>query len=134
MPRHEPYARIAITLPQKDLDSADRLAKALDRSRSWVVAEAVRRYASHAGFAHPTAPTTADAKGARAEPTTPGLGAQRQAQLIMDLALTHEARVRAAEETLQLTESRRPARTHVLRAFDRYEDFLDYKRTRDIGG
>jgi len=38
------YARIAITLPPDDLAAADRLAAAHDRSRSWIVAEALRQY------------------------------------------------------------------------------------------
>ena len=44
MPRGKPFARIAITLPSVELAAADRLAAAQDRSRSWIVAEAVRRY------------------------------------------------------------------------------------------
>ena len=40
-----PYARISITLPAEDLAAADRLAAQQDRSRSWIVAEAIRRYA-----------------------------------------------------------------------------------------
>ena len=61
----------------------------------------------------------------------PGLGASRLAQLKRDLALTPEARVREAEETLQLTEQRDRPRGHRLLAFDRYEDFLDWQRERD---
>lgn len=36
------YARIAITLPRELLVAADRRARELDRSRSWVIAEAIR--------------------------------------------------------------------------------------------
>jgi predicted transcriptional regulator len=47
------YARIAITLPPEDLVAADRLAEELDRSRSWVIAEAVRQFvAAQAASAH----------------------------------------------------------------------------------
>jgi hypothetical protein len=38
MPKRKLYARIAITLPDADLAAADRLARAQDRSRSWIVA------------------------------------------------------------------------------------------------
>ena len=44
MPRGKPFARSAITLPAEEFAAADRLAAAQDRSRSWIVAEAVRRY------------------------------------------------------------------------------------------
>ena len=40
------YSRIAITIPAADLAAADAIARKRDRSRSWVIAEAVRRYAS----------------------------------------------------------------------------------------
>lgn len=119
MPKAKPFARIAITLPAGDLAAADRLARRYDRSRSWIVAEAIRRYA-------------ADDAASAAPPSQQGLGESRRAQLIRDLALTPEARVRAAEETIGLTELRSKSRTHQLAAFDRYEDFLDWKRTRDL--
>ncbi len=38
--------RITCTIPADVLKAADRLAKRLERSRSWVVAEALRRYVS----------------------------------------------------------------------------------------
>jgi hypothetical protein len=38
-----PLERITITIPQPLLQAADELAHRLDRSRSWVLAEAVRR-------------------------------------------------------------------------------------------
>ena len=110
MPRPKPYARIAITLPESVLAAADELARARDRSRSWIVAEAVRQYAATA-VAH-------------------GLGDSRHAQLVRDMALTPDERVRAAEETLRLTDrTHGPPRDQIL-AFDRYEDFLDWKDSR----
>ena len=107
MAKPPPYARIAITLPPETLAAADRLAKAADRSRSWVIAEAVRRYASA------------------------GLGPSRTGQLQHDLRLTPEQRVREAEETLRVTELRHAPQRDRLLAFDRYEDFLDWKRGED---
>ena len=127
--KKKPFARIAITLPAQDLASADRLASEVDRSRSWVVAEAIRRYA---------ADTQADRRTSGVAPVQsaasrqPGLGDSRQAQLVRDLALTPEQRVREAEETLRLAESRVRSAPHRILAFDRYEDFLDWKRQRDL--
>lgn len=82
------------------------------------MAEAVRRFAT--------------AERVHLEPLRPGLGASRRAQLISDLKLTPEARVRAGEETLRLTNERSGPRTQQLAVFDRYEDFLDWKRRRSI--
>ena len=36
--------RISITLPKDVLEAADRRARALDRSRSWLIVAAVRAY------------------------------------------------------------------------------------------
>jgi hypothetical protein len=131
MPKTRPFSRIAITLPQKDLAAADRLAAAQDRSRSWVIAEALRRY-----VASVEAPSAQDAIAVEtsASPRPVGLGASRLAQLKADLSLTPEARVRAAEETLRLTGKLAKPRAQQLVAFDRYEDFLDWKATRDLTG
>ncbi len=142
MSTSERFARIAITLPQSELAAADRLATAQDRSRSWIVAEAIRRYVASleatsraaAPSVHDALPTaTAMTSGAYPEfepGTRPGLGTSRLSQLQRDLALTPEARVRAAEETLRQIDRGDDDRTHRGRSFARYEDFLDYKRNR----
>lgn len=108
MTKSAPYARIAITLPEADLAAADRLAKELDRSRSWVVAEAVRRYA-------------ASVEQLRAHED---IGPARRAQLQRDLALTPEERVRVAEETLALS-----AHVSEPRRFANFAAFLEWQRT-----
>ena len=41
-----PLSRITVTVPENVVQAADELARALDRSRSWVVAEAIRRFVS----------------------------------------------------------------------------------------
>lgn len=139
MPKTRLYARIAITLPERDLAAADRLARSHDRSRSWIVAEAIRRYAAAEGSTPAAAPRAEGAERGAAEgdPGTAaapvgreGLGASRLAQLTRDLQLTPEERVLAAEETLSQTGASRPRRHHVL-AFARYGDFLDWKKGRD---
>jgi predicted transcriptional regulator len=121
------YARIAITLPQAALTAADRLARAQDRSRSWVVAEAIRRFAdaSRTEAAAARKPTQPIAGG------RPGLGDSRLAQLHRDLELTPEERVRAAEETARLSgRARSPVAQHVT-MFERIQDYVDWKRQRD---
>ncbi len=122
--RKKRYARVAITLPAQDLAAADRLARAHDRSRSWIVAEAIRRFAaaSETGETPPATDTLLQPSG---------LGTSRLAQLTRDLSLTPEARVREAEETLRLTELRQPSRAHQVVTFDKYEDYLQWKRSRN---
>ena len=82
MPKRKPYARIAITLPAQELAAADRLARSQDRSRSWIIAEAIRRYSASTN-----------------PPQSPGLGEQRLSQLRADLALPVARRLGAAERT-----------------------------------
>ncbi|MGH7619630.1 MAG: CopG family transcriptional regulator [Gemmatimonadaceae bacterium] len=122
MPKRKPrFARIAITLPPDDLATADRLARQQARPRSWVIAEAVRRYAATSGgAAPPDVQSRIDAES--------GLGASRLAQLRADLELTPEARVRAAEETARVSFRLRPALHARVLGFERYEDYLEWKR------
>lgn len=135
MPK-SPFARIAITLPSKDLNAADRLARRLDRSRSWVFAEALRRFAAAEKTASDEAAgrmSTRSDVGGVTDRGGAGLGASRLAQLRRDMALTPEERIREAEGTLKLSSRRRPRRHRVL-TFDRYEDFLDWQTRRDTEG
>jgi metal-responsive CopG/Arc/MetJ family transcriptional regulator len=113
--------RISITIPEELVDAADREAASLDRSRSWVLVEALRRYLSR--------PEGLVREGGVAYMT--GLGELRAAQLEADLRLTPEERVIEAERTLHVDTVRRgsgkPQQDRVL-TFDRYEDYLDWKR------
>jgi hypothetical protein len=121
MPKKPKYARIAITIPEQDLAGADAMARDRDRSRSWIISEAVRQFvAGPSPVAH-----------------RPGLGALRHAQLAADLRLSPEARVRAAELTARAVPSRRsrresPRASRVI-GFDRYEDYLAWKRLAGLG-
>lgn len=122
--------RISITLPRDLLAAADRRAQALDRPRSWVVVEALREYLGR----------PAGAVGGRVrEPEPPayatGLGEQRLKQLEADLALTPERRVVVAEQTARLAElvRRGGPKPSQLIQFDRYEDYLEWKRREATG-
>ena len=119
------FARISITLPREVLAAADRRARALDRSRSWVIAEAIRAL-------------VAESPSQVREPavTSPGLGPLRLAQLESDLRLTPEQRVRAADQTTRLGEQVRgdrrgrgsSGRRNRVLSFDSYEDYVDWQR------
>jgi hypothetical protein len=117
MPKRSRFARIAITIPADDLATADAIARERQRSRSWVISEAVRRYAAEPAPA----------------PPQPGLGPLRLAQLAADLRLTPEQRVAAAEETARTSIARGTVRAQRAIGFARLEDYLDWKRLEDLG-
>lgn len=119
-----PLVRITITIPKELVAAADRRARELDRSRSWVVAEAVRRY-----LAAPRSSRVAEPQPpAYAAPS--GLGSYRTDQLEADLGLTPEQRVLEAEKTARLTEvaGRKKPHTDRIVVFNRYDDYLEWKR------
>ena len=63
-----------------------------------------------------------------------GLGEQRLAQLRADLRLTPEERVKEAERTARAAPAgarRTYGHTTRMIGFERYEDYLDYKRRED---
>ncbi len=128
-----PLHRITITIPESLVREVDRLARQLDRSRSWVVSDAVRRYVAAAVQA---------ASGERSvrEPerrpygVVSGLGPSRQTQLEADLSLTPEERVKAAEQTARVPDlvGPAPSRRDRILFFASYEDYLDWKRREDL--
>jgi hypothetical protein len=115
-------ARITITLPRDLLAAADARAKRFDRSRSWVVADALRRSVTQSLVSEPALPYG----------SARGLGEYRRTQLESDLALTPEERVLEAERTAREAELARGATPGAgVRFFDRYEDYLAWKRRED---
>jgi len=119
------YARISITLPRDLIKAANQRARGLDRSRSWLVAEALREYLARL--------TTGAVREPAPPPYAAGLGEYRLAQLKADLALTPQQRVLAAQQTAKVAELARPHRTpQRILQFDRYEDYLDWKRREDV--
>jgi len=114
-------SRVTITIPPELLKAADRKASELARSRSWVLADALSRYLESG-----VEPVRRVSEGTAHY--APGLGASREAQLSADLQLTVEERVVIAEQTALISSlrGRRPRRDQVI-AFDRYQDFLDWK-------
>ena len=120
-------SRISITIPEELVTEADRKAVELDRSRSWVLVDALREY---------LAPREPGMKAGSArlvqEPEMEylaGLGPSRTAQLEADLRLTPEERVLAAERTLLVDAARghTPVQDRLV-TFDRYEDYIEWQR------
>jgi len=111
--------RITISIPAELVGAADRRANELDRSRSWVLVEALEAYlAGPQRVVRETAP-----------PYASGLGPSRLAQLEADLALTPEERVALAEDAARVSElSRRRPPRHQILTFDRLEEFHAWER------
>jgi len=131
------FARISITLPREILAAADRQARTLDRSRSWLVAEALRRYLEDS--AGPAAKPPRSGGAVREVHPPPyrvvsgGLGDYRLQQLKADLALTPEQRVLGAERTARVAEQARPgSKGQRVLQFDRYEDAADIEVLEEI--
>lgn len=118
--------RITITLPKELLVAADARATRLDRSRSWVVAEALReQLTGGANTVRDPAVTYAAREVADA----------RRRHLKTDLRLPPEERLRRAEELGRLARSaqRRGPRQQII-GFNSYEDYYEWRKTRLIGG
>jgi hypothetical protein len=119
--------RVTCTVPAEVLRSADRLAARLDRSRSWVVTEAVRRLVA--------APEASPAPAREAPPRLQrAFRAAEQARLTSDLAMTPAERVRISETIARTTPvgGRSAQRNRVLQ-FETYESYLDWKRFAGLG-
>ena len=124
-------ARISVTIPQQLVAELDRLVPTLDRSRSWLVADAVRQYLASleddGGAHHAVREVTRDPYPKY------GPGEYRIAQLEADLRLTPEERVREAEVTASLAGAgRRDGDWQGVLVFESYEDYLAWERTADL--
>lgn len=119
MPRNLRFARISITLLPETLRAADELAARHDRSRSWIVAEAIRQYAAAQRGAPPS-----DDDATR-------VGRSRLEQLRRDVALSPEARVLESEGIV--TVDGEPGAPVPPRSFPSYDDFIAWRRERGAG-
>jgi Ribbon-helix-helix protein, copG family len=113
MPRDR-FAKIAITLPPEDLAEADRLATEQDRSRSWIIAEALRQY-------------VARSTGHRA---SSDLDPSRTAQLRRDLLLSPQERIEAADQALRIVGDGRASAAQEPLTFPTFDAFLEWNRER----
>ncbi len=109
MSKSPAFARISLTLPPQVLAEADRLATELDRSRSWVIAEAIRRLVSEGG-ATPDNPAAPDGS--------------RLAQLRADMARSPEERVVAGEHMAATRGDQTRGDRDQLLAFRSYQAYL----------
>ena len=129
MPKPPRIARISITIPSDLLKAADRLARELDRSRSWVLGEGVRQMTQDTTIAAAPEPVVDPYAGHEDE-----LETARLHRLEAVLAMTPEARLARAEEMTRVARIGRRARNRVqVIAFDSYEDYERWKPTHRAG-
>lgn len=122
-------ARISITLPRAVVADADRRAAELDRSRSWVVVEALRAYLTQrAGGGNRVAEDTPPPYEVRQ------VADARRRHLEADLSLPPAERLHRAEDLGRLARRARgtPRRQQII-GFDSYEDFHEWKKGRLAG-
>ncbi len=126
--------RITITLPPDLILAADRRAGELDRSRSWVVAEALRAQLVPEEGATPSSPAGAVAEAPPATHAAAELAEARRSRLRAEVALPPEERLRRAEELGRLARQAQPrGPRRVIIIFDSYEDFYEWRKSRLIG-
>ncbi len=122
--------RISITLPKDVLEAADKRARAVDRSRSWVIVEAARAY-----LAAPASSRVRDAAVPAYAAVQEVADARRQ-HLLADLKRSPAERLRRVEELGRLARQVRPRRAprEQVIGFDSYEDFYEWKKAHRAGG
>src|SRR5207248_524377 len=125
------FTRVSITLPRDVLAAADRRARTLDRSRSWLIVEALRAYlatpaSSSARVRESDGPVYAVREVADA----------RRQHLAADLKRSPAERLQRAEQLARLARQVRPrgGRRQQVIGFDSYEDFYEWKKAHLAGG
>lgn len=135
-------SRITITIPQDLVEAADEKARSLDRSRSWVLVEALRRFlegpARPSHVREPAASPHAATPGPTTGTATPvdvaaEVAASRLRRLRSEIALPPLERLRRAEGLARLGQiSDLPRASAQVVGFDTYEDYYEWKKSRLI--
>jgi hypothetical protein len=126
--------RVTVSLPPHLILAADRRAQELDRSRSWVVAEALRAHLQYDAGASPSVSAGAVAEAPPAAYAAPQVAESRRRRLRTDAALPPEERLWRAEQLGRLArraQARGPRRAVII--FESYEDFYEWRKSRLIG-
>lgn len=139
--RKRAYERISITLPPEVLRQADAAAAREGRSRSWVIAEAVRRMVVGDGPASRDPIVAASSAAIREPVASPYGGMEEELAVVAErrlrtmLALTPAERLQRAEGLIRLARATRPpqGRAQVV-GFERFEDFWRWKNAEQVAG
>ncbi len=127
-----PYVRVSITLPRDLATAADKRARALDRSRSWLVADALRQYLGASVAAPPSPGRVSEAPAAVYAARE--VAEARTRHLAAEMKLPAEERLLRAEQLGQLArQAQRRGRRQQIIGFETYEDFYEWKKARLVG-
>jgi hypothetical protein len=127
--------RISITLPADVLRLADREAKRLNRPRSWVIADALRR--SQSTSERPAAKESVVREPVLSPygPVAGDLAEGKDRRLRLALSWTPAERLRRAEQLVRLARAVRPRRErNQIVAFETFEEFWQWKRLHRAAG
>lgn len=124
--------RISVTLPPDLVAAADRRAEQLDRSRSWVVAEALRHYLALRGPRRVLEPE-AEYSPAPTGDASAEVAAARRQQLEASLRLSPGERLERAGALASLAPRRASNRQQII-GFESYDDFYEWKLHRRAEG
>lgn len=126
-------ARISCTIPEDVLAAADRVAAREQRSRSWVISEAVRRYAG--GVDSSAAGASEVRESARVVYAAEAIAEGRTQRLRHNLELSPKERLARAEELIAFARAVHPHRslTQVI-GFETLSDFMAWKTSRRVRG
>jgi len=121
------FTRVSITLPRDVLAAADRRARTLDRSRSWLIVEALRAYLA--------TPAGSPSARVRESDAVQEVADARRQHLAADLKRSPAERLQRAERLARLARQVRPrgGRRQQVIGFDSYEDFYEWKKARLAG-
>jgi hypothetical protein len=122
--------RITVTVPAALVRQADKVARRDDRSRSWVVAEALRRHMA----ANEATPPAADSTPRPSPAFVAAADRARADHVRAEQRLSPAERLARAEDlgALARAQQGRGSRDQVI-AFDTYDDFYRWKAARLIG-
>ena len=135
-------SRITISVPRALVEAADEQAQRLDRSRSWVLTEALRQYLrpvaptqgvrEEAAVPHAASPGP-DASAQVAVDAAVEVKAARERRLRSELALPALERLRRAEELARLGAPQTDSGVSLqVLGFDTYEAYYEWKKSRLI--
>ena len=133
--KRQKIARISITLPADLLHLADQEAARQGRSRSWVIAEAIRHAVSPAGGSAGPVSEVRETVVSPYAAVAEDMEQARERRLRAALALSPSERLGRAEELVRLARAVRPrhARAQVI-GFDTFEDFWRWKKAHRAAG
>ena len=122
--------RVTCTLPGDLVKAADAIAAREGRSRSWVVAEALRVFVAGCREAADSAAGRVSEAGAPSYEVREAFEAASRAQLEEELRMTPEERVLIADDlAVEAARIRPQPQVRQVVAFESWEDFLAWKKS-----